>query len=184
MKRFLKVAGLAVLVLAAAAAQGSSAAELPRAGEMRKFSLSSERKPVAMAEFRDAADRPATLADFRGKVVLVNLWATWCPPCREEMPSLDRLQAARGGKDFAVVAIAQERGGRAKVEKFLADIGAANLVPYLDVTMRSGRAWGAVGLPLTLLLDREGREVGRMLGEAHWDGPDALALIDALIAEK
>jgi thiol-disulfide isomerase/thioredoxin len=178
MKRFL------MSVVLALAAQAAVAADLPRAGEMRKFSLSAERMPAAMAEFHDPNDRPVTLEAFRGRVVLVNLWATWCLPCRAEMPALDRLEAARGGRDFTVVAIAQDRGGRPKVEKFLADTGVTRLKPYLDTTMKSGRAWGAVGLPTTILIDRQGREIGRFIGEAHWDGPDALKLIDAAIAEK
>lgn len=172
------------VVLALGLAQGSLAADLPRAGEMRKFSVSAERPPVAMAEFEGPDGQPMTLSAFRGQVVLVNLWATWCVPCRVEMPALDRLQGLRGGKDFAVVAIAQDRGGRAKVEKFLTETGTGRLKPYLDATMKSGRAWGAVGLPTSILIDRQGREIGRLIGEATWDGPDALALIDAAIKEK
>jgi len=180
MKRVLAIAAILGLVLA----QGAAAAELPRLGEMQKFSVSAERKPAATAEFLDPKDQPVTLEAFRGKVVLLNLWATWCIPCREEMPALDRLQALRGGKDFTVLAVAQDRAGRAKVEKFLSDIGAAKIAPYLDTSMKSGRAWGSIGLPTTILLDRQGREVGRLVGIAHWDHPDALKLIDAVIAEK
>ncbi len=180
MKRVAMMAVLASVALAVPAL----AADLPRDGEMRKLSLSAERKPVAPAEFHDPAGLPTTLSAQRGKVVLLNLWATWCVPCREEMPALDRLQAQRGSKDFEVVAVAQDRGGRAKVEKFLAEIGASRIAPYVDVSMKSGRAWGAIGLPTTILIDREGREVGRLVGEAAWDSPDALALIDALIREK
>ncbi|MEK9971626.1 MAG: TlpA disulfide reductase family protein [Ferrovibrio sp.] len=151
---------------------------------MRKFTLSAERKPAATADFLDPKDQTVTLEAFRGKVVLVNLWATWCAPCREEMPALDRLQGMRGGKDFAVLAIAQDRAGRAKVEKFLADIRATRLAPYLDTSMKSGRAWGVFGLPTSILIDRQGREVGRFVGGAEWDQADALKLIDAVIAEK
>ncbi|MFN4276665.1 MAG: TlpA disulfide reductase family protein [Ferrovibrio sp.] len=185
MKRVAMMAVLMMTVLASVAlAVPALAADLPRDGEMRKLSLSAERKPVAQPEFSDPADQPTTLEAQRGKVVLLNLWATWCIPCRAEMPALDRLQAQRGGKDFEVVAVAQDRGGRAKVEKFLAETKVVHLKPYLDASMKSGRAWGAVGLPTTILIDRQGREVGRLVGEAVWDGPDALKLIDALIAEK
>lgn len=179
MKRFLMG-----IVLALGVAQGSLAADLPRTGEMRKFSVSVERPPVAGVEFEGPDGQPMTLSAFRGQVVLVNLWATWCIPCRAEMPALDRLQGLRGSKDFAVVAIAQDRGGRAKVEKFLSDTNAGQLKPYLDTTMKSGRAWGAIGLPTSILIDRQGREIGRLIGEAVWDGPEALALIDAAIKEK
>src|SRR3546814_9355860 len=80
-------------------------------------------RSVAAAEFQDEKGQPTSLEAFRGKVVLLNLWASWCVPCREEMPALDRLQASRGGKDFQVVAVAQDRAGREKVEKFLGEVG-------------------------------------------------------------
>jgi len=179
MKRFLVMTAVAL-----ALANTAMAAELPRAGEMQKFSVSWERKPVAAAEFNDPADKPVTLESFKGKVVLVNLWATWCIPCREEMPALDRLAQKRAGKDFAVLTIAQDRAGRAKVEKFLSEIGTKQLPAYLDTSMKSGRAWGVIGLPTSILIDRQGNEIGRLIGGAEWDQPDALKLIDAAIAEK
>lgn len=179
MKRF-----LTVLAAVCAMAGSAIAADLPRTGEMQKFTLSAERKPAALAEFLDPNDQPVTLEAFRGKVVLLNLWATWCVPCREEMPALDRLQAKRGSQDFAVVAVAQDRSGRAKVEIFLGQIGARHLASYLDTSMKSGRAWGTIGLPTSILIDRQGREIGRLIGAAEWDSADALKLIDAAIAEK
>jgi thiol-disulfide isomerase/thioredoxin len=186
MKRLLMrtLAGLSLVLAGLAAAQGAYAAGLPLGGEMRKLTLADARKPVATAEFRDEKDQPVDLGAFRGKVVLLNLWASWCVPCREEMPALDRLQASRGGKDFQVVAVAQDRAGREKVEKFLADVGAKHIVPYLDASMKSGRSWGAIGLPTSILIDRQGNEVGRLIGGAEWDSPDALKLIDALVAKK
>jgi thiol-disulfide isomerase/thioredoxin len=179
MKRFLTVAVLGLML-----AHTAAAADLPRLGEMQKFTLSAERKPVALAEFLDPKDQPVTLDAFRGRVVLLNLWATWCVPCREEMPALDRLQGLRGGKDFTVLTVAQDRAGRAKVEGFLGQIGAAKLAPYLDTSMKSGRAWGTIGLPTSILIDRQGREIGRLIGAAEWDRAEALRLIDAAIAEK
>ncbi|WP_370151713.1 redoxin family protein [Ferrovibrio sp.] len=185
MKRFLMMMVVLGLALAGPGlAQGAAASGLPREGEMRKLTLSADRKPAATPEFRDEKDQPITLAAFRGRVVLLNLWATWCVPCREEMPALDRLQALRGGPDFQVVAVAQDRAGREKVARFLAETGATRIVPYLDASMKSGRAWGAIGLPTTILIDREGREIGRLVGIADWASPDALTLIDAVIAEK
>ena len=153
-------------------------------GEMAKFTPSPAPKPAQLAPFRDAADTELTLAKFRGKVVLVNLWATWCVPCRVEMPDLDRLQAALGGPDFQVVAISQDRAGAAKAKAFLAEVGLKNLDFYIDATMKSGRAWGAYGLPTTFLLDRDGNEVGRYLGPADWAGPAAQRLIQAVMARK
>ncbi|QDO96432.1 TlpA family protein disulfide reductase [Ferrovibrio terrae] len=184
MKRFLTVLAAVCAMAGSAMAADLPRQELPRLGEMQKFSVSAERKPAALAEFLDPNDRPVTLEAFRGKVVLLNLWATWCVPCREEMPALDRLQAKRGSKDFAVVAVAQDRSGRAKVEIFLGQIGARHLASYLDTSMKSGRAWGTIGLPTSILIDRQGREIGRLIGAAEWDQADALRLIDAAIAEK
>ena len=186
MKRFLlrMVMGASLALAGLVAAQGAMAAGLPLAGEMRKLTLPDGQKPVAAAEFRDEKGQPVTIDAFRGKVVLLNLWASWCVPCREEMPSLDKLQAERGGKDFQVVAVAQDRSGRGKVEKFLADVGAKHITPYLDTSMKSGRAWGAIGLPTSILIDRKGNEVARLIGGANWSSPDALKLIDALVAEK
>jgi thiol-disulfide isomerase/thioredoxin len=113
----------------------------------------------------DASGRKRSLAEFRGKAVLLNLWATWCVPCRKEMPTLDRLQAKHGGPDFEVPA------------KFLAEIGATHLALYLADMADVRRATGVVGLPATLLIDREGREVHRVVGPAEWDSAETIALI-------
>lgn len=181
----LRMAALAGVALALGAMPlPATAAGLPLAGEMRKLTLPAEQKPVAAAEFQDEKGQPTSLEAFRGKVVLLNLWASWCVPCREEMPALDRLQASRGGKDFQVVAVAQDRAGREKVEKFLGEVGAKHIVPYLDASMKSGRAWGAIGLPTSILIDRQGNEVARLIGGAEWDSADAVKLIDALVARK
>lgn len=182
----------AVAVLAAglgcgagpAPAGASETARAPVGGEVKNFNLFKEPRPVAAIPFKDGAGRDLDLGAFKGRVVLVNLWATWCVPCREEMPALDRLQAELGGPDFQVVAVSQDRAGSDKVRAFLADIGAKNLPLYLDVSSRTARAWGAVGLPTTFLLDRDGREVGRLVGPAAWDSEDAKKLIRHFIGTK
>jgi len=130
-------------------------------------------------KFLDAAGKERTLADWRGKVVLLNLWATWCLPCRKEMPALDRLQRQMGSDTFQVVAVSVDRTGLPGAKKFLADTGAETLALYADPTARMGVALRAAGLPATLLLDRQGREIGRLLGPAEWDGEDARRLIGA-----
>jgi thiol-disulfide isomerase/thioredoxin len=174
----LALAGVAATPVSRPAAAGArEPAQALIVGQMKNFSLITEPKPVPPATFRDAADRELDLGAFRGKVVLVNLWATWCVPCRAEMPALDRLQAALAGPDFAVVAIAEDRGGRDKAKAFLEDIGVRHLPLYVDATARSARAFGAVGLPISFLVDREGREVGRLIGPAEWDSPEAIRLI-------
>jgi thiol-disulfide isomerase/thioredoxin len=128
----------------------------------RNFVTHEAPKPVAAVAFENGQGQAGTLADFKGRVVLVNLWATWCVPCRKEMPALDRLQAALGGPDFEVVPISIDRGGVETMRKFYTETGLHNLGMYLDVSGQSLRALGAIGLPTTLLLDRSGREVGRI----------------------
>jgi thiol-disulfide isomerase/thioredoxin len=124
------------------------------------------------------------LSDFAGRVVLLNLWATWCAPCVREMPTLDRLQAELGGPDFEVVALSSDRAGAAAVEPFFRTHGLSRLGVYLDPQGEATRALGTRGLPTTVLIDREGREVGRLEGVAEWDSPEAKALIRAYIDRK
>lgn len=131
--------------------------------------------------FTDAAGAPKSLADFKGKTVLLNLWATWCLPCREEMPALDRLQKALGSKDFEVVALSLDRAGADAAKKFLDGIKVENLTLFIDQTMRAGSTLRALGMPTTILIDKEGREIGRLAGPATWDSDAAKALIAAAI---
>ncbi len=114
--------------------------------------------------------------------MLLNLWATWCVPCREEMPALDKLQAALGGANFEVVAINIDRGGPDKARDFLKEIGVNKLALYTDPSGKLFSTIRAVGMPTTLLIDREGREIGRLVGPADWASPEAKTLIEAAIA--
>lgn len=139
-------------------------------------------KELPEIAFEDRDGGPVTLADFEGRVVVLNLWATWCAPCRREMPALDRLQAAYGGPDFEVVALSVDRGSLDNVLNFLDEVGVEHLEVYRDPTMAASRTLRAPGLPTTVVIDREGREVGRVLGDADWDGAEAFALVEALIA--
>lgn len=129
-----------------------------------------------------------TIADFKGKVLLVNLWATWCAPCREEMPAISDLQAQKSGDDFDVLTINIDRGGREKPEGFLNEIGVDNLPLYQDASMgifnNLKKEGIAFGLPVTMLLDENGFILASMNGPAHWSGDDALNYIDAAIASK
>lgn len=134
--------------------------------------------------FKDETDADKTLKDFKGKALLVNLWATWCVPCREEMPALNGLQAAKGGNQFDVVAINIDSGGDEKPKTFLADNGINHLGFYRDSSMGVFNALkkeGLVfGLPATLVIDKNGCLLGSMNGPAVWDSNDAKALIDKL----
>ena len=142
-----------------------------------------EPKPAPELTFLDAQGNQLSLADFRGKVVILNLWATWCAPCRREMPSLDRLQAAHGDDGLQVLPLSLDRGEIDKIEAFYEEVGLPNLGIYHDPKAAAGRAFGAYGLPTTIVIDREGREIGRLLGPAEWDSDEALALVQAALAE-
>jgi thiol-disulfide isomerase/thioredoxin len=131
--------------------------------------------------FQDADGRQRSLAEWRGKVVLLNLWATWCLPCRKEMPALDRLQSMLGSDQFQVVAISVDRTGLPGAKKFLEETKTSNLSLYADPTARLASTLRAAGLPATLLIDKEGREIGRLLGPAEWDGEAAKQLIQAAL---
>lgn len=153
-------------------------------GDVANFTISKAPKPVSDLPFVDGKGKSVKLSDFRGRLILVNFWATWCAPCRHEMPSLDALQAGLGGKNFEVVAVSLDREGVAAASKFLAEVKARNLGLYVDSKNRIGREMGAFGLPLTVLIGRQGHEIGRMAGPAQWDSADAQALIRAAIAAR
>lgn len=146
------------------------------------------RKPnpeaVPNVSFQDGNGQPVTLDSFKGRVVLLNLWATWCQPCRKEMPALDRLQAALGGPDFEVVALSIDRAGVEGARRFLDSVGVTKLKLYADPSAKLASAFKAIGLPTTLLLDRQGREIGRLIGPAEWDEGEAKALVQAAVAAK
>jgi len=136
----------------------------------------------------DGKGQPADMAPYRGKVLLVNLWATWCAPCRAEMPALDALQAKKGGADFEVVAINVDTGDDAKPRKFLEETGVKSLAYYRDPSLDSFNALRekglALGLPVTVLADGEGCALLAMNGPANWAGADAAALIEAALSAK
>ena len=135
-------------------------------------------RPLPAVAFTDGEGRPVSLAQFRGRTVLLNVWATWCAPCRKEMPTLDALQEKRGGPDFEVVALSIDNAGPAAVRKFYEEVGVRHLRIYNDATTQVTAALSVVGVPATLLIDREGREIGRALGPAEWDAPEVVEMID------
>ncbi len=152
-------------------------------GPMAAFLVREPRKDIASFVFKDGTGTDKSLADFRGTVVLLNLWATWCAPCRKEMPDLAKLQKELAGADFEVVALSVDRKGAEASAAFLKETGAGNLQVYTDVESRSLAALQALGLPATVLVDRRGKEAGRLLGPANWSSNEAKALIQAVIAE-
>lgn len=134
--------------------------------------------------FTDGDGRALTLANFRGRIVLLNVWATWCVPCREEKPTLDRLQARLGGVAFQVLPLSVDRAGLEPVRRFYEEIGIRHLGQYLAEDLRAMLALGVIGLPTTLLIDREGREIARLVGPAEWDSPEAVAQFETAIARR
>ena len=132
-------------------------------------------------QFQDASGRARSSADFRGKLVLLNVWATWCAPCRAEMPTLDRLQAKLGGPGFEVVALSIDQQGSAVVRRFFDEIGVKSLRLYVDPSAQAGFKLASIGFPTTLLIDRSGREIGRHVGPAKWDAPEIVQALSHMI---
>lgn len=161
---------------------GAFAADLPSfVGERESFvytphSLTRQAPPAPQVAFVDADGKSVTLADFHGKLVVVNFWATWCAPCVAEMQSLDRLADVMR-QDVVVLALSQDRGGKAAVVPFYSRQNIRHLSVYLDPRGVIRRALGINALPTTVIYDREGQEVGRLLGTAAWDSPAATAFL-------
>ena len=171
---------LALAVLGAAIAFALPATADPP----QNFVLRDEPAPLKDFQFEDGEGHVQNLADFRGKVVLLNIWATWCLPCRKEMPTLDRLQATLGGPDFEVVALSIDRGGPEVVRKFFADIGVKNLAIHINPSNEAAFTLAVAGLPTTLLIDREGQELGRLVGPAEWDTPDMIGFLKSILSSR
>lgn len=167
-----------VVVFVATAPRLSTAAQ-----EMTKtFVMHPAPRPVVAISYLDEQGQTRTLGDFKGRVVVLNIWATWCVPCRREMPALDRLQATLGSSDFEVVPLSIDHGGLDIVNKFYAETGVSHLAKYIDSSGQVLRSLGTLGLPTTLIIDRAGNEVGRVMGAAEWDAPEVVELLKSLIA--
>lgn len=177
MRRHVRRLGLVVL-LAAVALLGRSpatpAATLPPAGEP---------KPLPELEFTDAEGETVGLDAFEGRVVVLNLWATWCAPCKKEMPSLDRLQAELGDRGLAVVPVSLDLSTveTTALRSFYDDLGLDHLAVYRDTSMATSRALQSPGLPTTVIVDREGNEVSRVLGEVDWTSGPVLDVLNGVL---
>lgn len=163
--------------------QGAPAPARLNAGSMAAFVYKRAPEPLPPIAFMDGEGRSRSLADWRGRFVLLNLWATWCAPCRKEMPELDQLQTELGSERFEVVALAVDRAGTAAVSRFLKQIEVKSLGLYIDPLARASFDLKAVGLPTTLLIDAQGREIGRLTGPADWSSPEAKRLISAALLD-
>ena len=182
MRLFLGLLYTALVLGANPAAADVAQAEALREGTMKKL-IFSDAQPVSDVTFTDPDGGTFQLSDFKGKHVLVNFWATWCAPCRKEMPMLSELQTEYGGDAFEVVTIATGRNELAAIRRFFDEVGVDNLPLYLDPRSALGRDMGVLGLPITLILDPEGQEIARMRGDAEWNSPSAKAIIETLIGD-
>jgi thiol-disulfide isomerase/thioredoxin len=175
-------ASLLLLILAGG---GSAAEDNPDVSErvpLGEFIPASPLLPAPAISFVDLAGNTVSLSEFMGKIVLVNLWATWCEPCLREMPSLERVQSRLGDK-IAVVAISEDRGGSKTVEPFIDKLGLKSVKIYVDPKSAIERALKVRGLPTSFLIDRKGRVLGRVEGAAEWDAPKLLEILRSFLGD-
>lgn len=177
LRKFLAVLYTASLIGANPAVAGDVSALLD--GDMKKLALAEAPAALPDAVFLDQEDGEHALADWRGKWVVLNFWATWCAPCRKEMPSLDRLQAEM--PDLAVLPVATGRNAVDGIARFYEEAGVTNLPVLRDPKSELARQVGVMGLPVTLILNPEGQEVARLIGDAEWDSDSAKAVLAAFM---
>lgn len=153
-----------------------------KTGDMRKLALHAAPKPVDLAGITLESPQGAVKLDqYRGKFVVLNFWALWCAPCREEMPTLDALNRDFGGDDFAVVTVATGPNNPIAIDKFFDEIGVETLPRYRDPKSQMARKAAVIGLPVTLVLNTQGQEIGRLTGTADWNSDAARAMVEMLI---
>jgi len=150
-------------------------------GQVQEFQLAPSTRARPATSWKNAEGKKISLADFSGKVVMINFWASWCAPCIRELPSIDRLQAHLGGDKFTVVAISIDRGGKPVARRMLKRINSKNLALYLDRDSSTARSLGVRNMPTTIVYDQKGREVGKLEGGAEWDSAEAVALLKYFI---
>ncbi len=180
------IAIAAIVFVASPAAQAADAITLGqisemREGDMRKLNFHTSAKDVSTNAFTSEHGDDMTLQDYKGKVILLNFWATWCAPCRHEMPMLSELQSQLGGEAFEVVTIATGRNMVPAMKKFFAEIDVENLPLHRDPKQKLARDMGVLGLPATLILDANGQEIARLQGDADWSSENARAIVSELI---
>jgi thiol-disulfide isomerase/thioredoxin len=176
------VAALLILLLAPALASAAGSDEdPPDRTKLGEFVPSPAPSPAPSVTLTDASGSTTELSDFRGKLVVLNLWATWCEPCLREMPSLDRLQA-RFDDRIAVLAVSEDRGGAKIIEPFIAKLGLKSVKVYVDPKSEVGHAFDVRGLPTSFLIDHDGKLLGRVEGGADWDSAKMLAVIEPFVS--
>jgi len=158
-----------------------SAVAAMREGDMKKLNFHPELRKVSEKTFDAENGTKMTLADYEGQYVLLNFWATWCAPCRKEMPMLSDLQAKFGGDDFQVVTLATGRNAPPAMKKFFDEIGVDNLPLHRDPQSAVARDMAVLGLPVTALIDKNGNEIARLTGDADWSSDNAKAILRNVI---
>ena len=179
-----KILFTAAYIAASLGANAASAQDLSdlQVGDMRGLVIHETPVETSGLPFVQADETEGTLADYAGQHVLLNFWATWCAPCREEMPSLQALQDTLGGESFQVVTLATGRNPPQAIRRFFEEEGVTTLPQYRDINQQIAREMGIFGLPITVVLNPEGQEIARLRGDAHWDSPEAIAMLEALMA--
>jgi thiol-disulfide isomerase/thioredoxin len=172
---------LMFLLVAPALGADENEADMPDRTTLGAFVPSAQPYPAPAISLSDITGRSVELSELHGKLVIINLWATWCAPCLREMPSLERLQS-RFGERIAVLAVSEDRGGNKTVEPFIDKLGLKSVKVYIDPKSEVGHAFGARGLPTSFLIDREGKVLGRVEGAAEWDSPKILGVLEPLLS--
>lgn len=153
------------------------------AGAMKRFVFHDRAIPATTTKFQDESGNEVSFSDYKGKVILVNFWATWCAPCIREMPDLNNLQNDLGGENFEVVLISENQDGIESSLKFIKDNNISNLTTHIDDNRNVARTLKTKALPTSILIDADGFEVGRLIGPAEWNSGDAKALINFVISK-
>ena len=170
----------ASLLVASVLGPAASEADEPDSVKIGEFIPAATPQPAPEISIVDAAGKPAAIGDFKGKFVLLNLWATWCQPCLKEMPSLVALQA-RLGPALTVLAVSEDRGGAETVQPFVEKRGLDKLKIYLDPKSTATHAFAARGLPTSFLIDGDGQVLGKVEGGANWDSDEMRAMLARLM---
>jgi thiol-disulfide isomerase/thioredoxin len=181
MKWTVAAASILLLVAPTLGAAEEGEADMPDRAKLGEFVPSTQPYPAPAISLADTSGHSVELSELQGKLVIVNLWATWCGPCLREMPSLERLQS-RLGERVAVLAVSEDRGGNKTVEPFIAKLGLKSVKIYIDPKSEVGHAFGVRGLPTSFLIDREGKVLGRVEGAAEWDSPKILGVLEPLLS--